>query len=91
MIHLSFLCFLSPQPNLAVLVDLSDLKVQADLGVLVFHHLPLSPEFRHVQVSPLVLEYQQTLEESKHVIEKCQQYKTGTKCMEHRQMPLNTK
>jgi hypothetical protein len=64
MIHLSFLCFLSPQANLPTLVDPSDLEVQVDLGVLVFHHLPLGPEFHHVQVSPLVLDHQQTLEES---------------------------
>jgi len=63
MIHLSFLCFLSRQANLPTLADPSDLEVQVDLGVLIFHHLPLGPEFRHVQVSPLVLEHHQTLEE----------------------------
>lgn len=70
MIHLSFLCFLSPQPNLETLVDPSDLEVQVDLRVLVFHHLPLDPEFLHVQVNPLILENQQTLEERHMLLEK---------------------
>jgi hypothetical protein len=67
MIHLSFLCFLSPQANLETLVDPSDLEVQVDLRVLVFHHLPLDPEVLHVQVHPLILENQQTLDE-RHVL-----------------------